>query len=171
MKQLKLFIFLFLLYLIQGTILTRLPLETIWKPVQIVPDFLFVALLMVSFFASGRWAMRYAILFGFLIDLVYTSVIGVYAFSMTLAVYLVSAIAKWLNLNVVTVLLLTSLGICLLQTEVYVIYSVIGVTSQQPAAFLRWRIPATLLFNAVFTLLIYHPFHRFLHSMAGMDEN
>ncbi|GGL41249.1 rod shape-determining protein MreD [Sporolactobacillus putidus] len=170
MKQLKLFIILFLLFLTQGTILTRLPFGTIWKPVQIVPDFLFVALLMVSFFAGSKLGMRYAVFFGLLTDLIYTSVIGVYAFSMTLAVYLVSSAARWLNLNTATVMLLTGLGVCLLQAEVYVIYLTIGLTAQQPLDFLRWRLPATFLLNAVFALAIYHPFHRFLRSMAELDE-
>lgn len=170
MKQLKLFIILFLLFLIQGTILTRLPIGTIWKSVQIVPDFLFVALLMISFFAGSSLAMRYAVFFGLLTDLVYTSVIGVYAFSMTLAVYLVSSAARWLNLNTMTVVLLAGLGVCLLQAEVYLIYLAIGLTAQPPLDFLRWRLPATFLLNAAFALVIYYPFHHFLQSMTKLEN-
>ncbi|RYL93878.1 rod shape-determining protein MreD [Sporolactobacillus sp. THM7-4] len=169
MRQLKLFLFLFLLFLFQGTVMVHFSLNNMWGKVQMVPDFLLVACLMVSFFADMKTGLQYAILFGFLIDLVYTSVIGVYAFSLGLAVYLVYSLSKFFNMNAATVLMLSLIGVFLLQTEVYVIYSVIGLIRQPLSGFLQWRLPATLALNGAFTLIIYYPFRSFLRKMSEFE--
>ncbi|WP_238537522.1 rod shape-determining protein MreD [Sporolactobacillus vineae] len=163
----KLFFILFLLFLIEGTVLPHvLPLQT-GDHFEIVPAFVMVAVLLIAFFANVRWGMRYAILFGLLNDIVNTSVIGVYAFSMGLSLYLTYLLSKWVNLNLMTALALSAFGVLLCQIEVYLIYLMIGVTTQPVTAFLIWRLPPTLVLNIIFTLIFYFPFWHFL---SGMDE-
>ncbi|RYM06848.1 rod shape-determining protein MreD [Sporolactobacillus sp. THM7-7] len=170
MKQLKLFLFLFLIFIFQGTVMMQIPVQRIWNHVQMVPNFLLVAILMIAFFAGPRSGVQYGILFGFLVDLNYTSVIGVYAFSLGLTVYLIASLSRLFNMNVVTTVLLSMAGVCLHQLIVYVIYSMIGVTGQPFTDFLQWRLPATLILNSVFALIIYYPFRRFLRSMSEYEE-
>lgn len=171
MKQFKLFILLFLAFLLEGTIMMYIfPYEN-WGHIQMIPNFLFVLLLMVAFFADQQWGISYAIIFGLLTDLVYTSVIGVYGFSMGLAVYVTYSLSRWVNMNVVMTLILTAFGVFFLQTEVYLIYVMIGLTHQSLNEFLQWRIPATLGLNAVFALIVYLPFRGFLTSIRETDVN
>lgn len=166
MKQLKLFLILFLLFLIEGTIMPRLiPYQT-GDHFEIVPAFVMVAVLLTAFFTNIRWGMRYAILFGLLNDIVNTSVIGVYAFSMGLAVYITYLLSRWVNLNMMMTLALSIFGVLLCQTEVYLIYMMIGVTAQPADTFLIWHLPPTLVLNAAFTVIIYYPFRRFLSGMV-----
>ncbi|TGA99486.1 rod shape-determining protein MreD [Sporolactobacillus shoreae] len=169
MKQFKLFIFLFFTFMAEGTIMMHfIPYEN-WGHIQIVPDFLFVLLLMVAFFADEGWGMRYAIVFGLLTDLVYTSIIGVYAFSMGLAVYVTYSLSKWVNMNIVMTAVLSAFGVFFLQTEVYLIYLMIRLTDQPMNIFFQWRIPATIGLNIVFTLVVYFPFKRFLSGMKKTE--
>jgi rod shape-determining protein MreD len=165
MKQFKLFLFLFLLFLIEGTIMPHLiPYQT-GDHFELVPAFVMVAVLMIAFFANVHWGMRYAILFGLLMDIVNTSVIGVYAFSMGLSLYITYLLSRWVNLNLIMTLVLSIFGVLLLQTEVYLIYLMIGVTTQPTASFLIWRLPSTLGLNAAFALILFFPFRHFLIGM------
>lgn len=166
MKQFKLFIILFLLFLIEGTIMPHLVPYQTGDHYEIVPAFVMVAVLMIAFFGNVRWGMRYAVLFGLLTDIVNTSVIGVYAFSMGLSLYITYLLSRWVNLNLMMTLALSVFGVLLLQTEVYLIYLMIGVTTQTMASFLIWRLPTTLGFNAVFALILFFPFRHFLTEMG-----
>ncbi|GAY75135.1 rod shape-determining protein MreD [Sporolactobacillus inulinus] len=165
MKQSKVFILLFFLFIIQGTVIPLIPLFHAWD-IQWVPEFVFVAILMIAFFGSLSWGMRYALIFGFMTDIVYSSVLGVYAFSLTLTVYLMSMISRWVNLNLVITILLVAAGIVAMEFQVYVIYLMIGLTDQSLGVFFQARVPSTLVLNALFTLLIYYPFRRYLVKMS-----
>ncbi|BBN99323.1 rod shape-determining protein MreD [Sporolactobacillus terrae] len=166
MKQSKIFFLLFFLFIIQGTVIPLISLFHAWDNVQWVPEFVFVAILMIAFFGSLSWGMRYALVFGFMTDIVYSSVLGVYAFSLTLTVYLISMISRWVNLNLVMTLLLVAVGVVVMEFQVYVIYLMIGLTDQNLSVFFQARVPATLALNALFTLLIYYPFRRDLVKMS-----
>ncbi|MCO7127948.1 rod shape-determining protein MreD [Sporolactobacillus shoreicorticis] len=166
MKQSKIFILLFLLFLIQGTVMPLFPFNRVGTNIQIVPEFVFIVLLMLTFFGSPNWGLKYAVLFGFLTDIVYASVLGVYAFCLTLTVYLVYAISKWVNMNIAMTVLLTVAGVCMLEFGVYVVYLMIGVTDQQFDLFLQFRLLPTICLNAVFTMLIYYPFRRFFEKLS-----
>ncbi|MFT8312302.1 MAG: rod shape-determining protein MreD [Sporolactobacillus sp.] len=170
MKQSKIFILLFFLFLIQGTVMPLIPFYSVGNNVQIISEFVLVALLMLAFFGSLSWGLKYAILFGFLIDIVYASVLGVYAFSLTLTVYLVYSISKWVNMNTAMTVLLVAVGVCMQQFEVYVIYLMIGVTDQQLGFFFQFRLLPTVCLNAVFTMLIYYPFRRFFERLSDGIE-
>ncbi|MET1247482.1 rod shape-determining protein MreD [Sporolactobacillus sp. STCC-11] len=170
MKQSKVFILLFLLFLVQGTVMPLVPISYAWGKLQIVPEFTFVTLLMIAFFGSLNWGLKYAVLFGFLADIIYSSVLGVYAFTVTLTVYLIHGISKWVNMNVAMTVLLVAVGVCIMQIQAYVIYMMIGVTNQEPGLFFRSRLLPTVLLNGIFTLLIYYPLRRFLESISDEIE-
>ncbi|MCI1881179.1 MAG: rod shape-determining protein MreD [Sporolactobacillus sp.] len=165
MKQMKLFGLLLLIFLVEGTIIPRLFNLADWGRLQAVPDFLLVTLLMVAFFADATSAVLYGILFGFLTDLVFTPVLGVYAFGMGFTVYLIYVLSKWLNTNAFVTTALSAVGVCLLQFQVYFIYLMIGVTDQQIGEFLQWRLPVTIGLNVCFAIVAYYPFRHFLSGM------
>ncbi|WKB36837.1 rod shape-determining protein MreD [Terrilactibacillus sp. S3-3] len=171
MKQIKLFLFLFVLFIFEGTVMTVFSPGGIWDRVQLVPNFVMVLFLWFPFFITAVWhcAMLF-FFFGLLGDIVYTSVLGVYAFCMGFTVYFIASLSKLFNMNVLVVLVAAILGVCLLQTEVYFIYHLIGVTNQTFLAFLVRHLPPTLILNAAFTILIYYPFRRFLIGMRDMIE-
>lgn len=170
MRQLKLFLFLLVVFLFQGTVYTYLPVERAMEDVQVVPCFLLVSLLLIAFFIGGGIALRYAILFGFLVDLVYTPIIGAYAFSLALTVYLVHSFSRLFNKNLATVLMLVLIGVVLLQLFVYGIYTIISLIDQPFMDMLQRRLPATVMLNGVFTLIVYYPLRKFLRDLADRLE-
>lgn len=162
MKQLKLFLILFLLFILQGTIFTVFSPQWFGVNLAIVPHFVMVAVLFIALFISKGFALRYGIIFGFLIDLVYTNVLGVYAFCITVTVYLLSYLSKLFHLNIFVVFLLTLLGTGLLEIEVYCIYSLIGLANEPILHFLKNRLWMTALLNGVFALIFFFPLRRFM---------
>ncbi|MCO7175582.1 rod shape-determining protein MreD [Sporolactobacillus kofuensis] len=171
MKQIKVFIFLFILFLIQGTVMPLIPMNGLWKNLQFIPDFVLVALLMIAFFGSLSWGLKYAMVFGFLIDLTYSTVLGVYAFCLVLTVYCVYTISRWVNMNTAMTLLLSAVGVCFMQLGVYVIYLMIGLTDQTFVDFIQLRLLPTVVLNALFAAIIYLPFRRYLEKITNGPEN
>ncbi|MFT8391791.1 MAG: rod shape-determining protein MreD [Sporolactobacillus sp.] len=164
MKQFKLFMILFLTLLVQGTIMPRFLNTTSNSSVQMVPEFIFVFLLLTAVFGRVEWSIRYALIFGFLTDIIFTPVLGVYAFSMTLAVYLCTQVARWFNLTIVSALLISVLGVAIDQVIVYFIYLMIGVTDQEFLLFLSNHLLPTLILNAAFMVIAYYPFRLFIQA-------
>ncbi|CAM3094356.1 rod shape-determining protein MreD [Sporolactobacillus spathodeae] len=167
MKQFKLFIILFLLFLVQGTVMPRFFYSTSDASVQMVPQFVFVALLLVTLFGRLDWGFRYSLLFGFLTDIIFTPVLGVYAFSMALTVYLTYRLSRWVTITVVSALLLSNFGLLVEQFIVYLIYLMIGMTQQSFWAFLSAHLVPTMLLNAAFALISFYPLRRVMESTAG----
>lgn len=171
MKQVKLFLILFLLFILQGTILTVFSPQWFGVKLAIVPHFVMVVVLLVGLFVNKGKGLRYGILFGFLIDMTYTSVLGVYAFCMGVTVYFLSYLAKVFHLNIFVVFLLTLLGVGLLEIEVYGVYSLIGLADEPFMAFLKNRLWMTALLNGVFALIFFFPLRRFMLSIeTGYSE-
>lgn len=171
MKPFKLFLILFLLFIFQGTLFTVFSPQWFGVKLAIVPHFVMVAVLFVGLFVNRGMALRYGLILGFLIDIVYTNVLGVYAFCMGVTVYLLSFLPKLFHLNVFVVFIISLLGVSLLEIEVYFIYSLIGLAQEPFLSFLSNRLWQTALLNGVFALIIFVPYRRFLLTLEmGYSE-
>lgn len=166
MKQFKLFLILFFTLLVQGTVMPLILGSRNLEQIQMVPEFLLVILLLTALFGRFSWSMRYALIFGLIVDVVFSQILGVHAFAMALSVYLTYRFSRWINLNIATALLLTSLGVVLNQMIVYLIYLMIGLTDQPTMFFLYSHLLPTVVLNAAFSLVFYYPIRQFMGSVS-----
>ncbi len=93
---------LFLLLVLEGVALDLLPFSLVESDVQLVPHWVLVFLILkiIFFDREDTYAsVIHGFIFGFLIDVVYTGVLGVYMFSYALVVYLIHGLAKVLHAN------------------------------------------------------------------------
>ncbi|MFT8318289.1 MAG: rod shape-determining protein MreD [Sporolactobacillus sp.] len=164
MKQFKLFLLLFFILLFQGTVMPLILESRNLAHIQMVPEFLLIILLMTALFGHFSWGMRYALIFGLLIDMIFSQILGVHAFAMALSVYLTYQLSRWININIATTLLLTSAGVIVNQVIAYLIYQMIGLTDQNLLFFLYNHLLPTLLLNAAFSIILYYPVRRFMDS-------
>ncbi len=171
MKQVKLFLILFLLFILQGTIFTVFSPQWFGVDLAIVPHFVMVTILFIALYINKSYALRYGIIFGFLIDLIYTNVLGVYAFCIAVTVYFLSYLSKLFHLNIFVVFLLTIFGTGLLELEIYSIYSLIGLANEPIMHFLKNRLWMTALLNGIFAVIFFFPLRRFMLSVnTGYSE-
>lgn len=132
---------------------------------MIIPHFVFAAVMLVAFFLNQGTAVKYGAVFGFLIDIIYTNVWGVYAFCIAFTAYLLSYLTKIFHMNLFVVFIISMIGVCLLELEVYGIYSIVGLTNIPFVHFLEYRLPPTAVLNGVFTIIAFYPLRRFLERM------
>ncbi|MFC7393192.1 rod shape-determining protein MreD [Scopulibacillus cellulosilyticus] len=165
MNHVKLFLILFVLFLIQGTVMTVFSPEWFGFNMAVIPHFILVAVMLIAFFLNRGTAVKYGVVFGFLIDIIYTNVWGVYAFCIAFTAYLMSYLTKVFHMNLIVVLFISMIGVCFLELEVYGIYSIVGLTNVPFVHFLEFRLPPTAALNGVFTIIAFYPMRRFLGRM------
>lgn len=165
MKQTLLFLILFLLFILEGTVMQDFTPKLHGEYIPVVPHFVLVALLLMGLLQSRRKAMIYGIIFGLLTDIIYTDLIGVYAFTMTLTIYLISYLSKFFHTNLFVIFFIVLLGISLLEFQVYGIYLLLGKASLSIDTFVKWRLPPVYILNGAFIILLFYPFRKFLSEM------
>ncbi|WP_028783350.1 rod shape-determining protein MreD [Thalassobacillus devorans] len=150
-------ILLFLLVL-QGLAMSLLPASLAYSDLLITPHWVLVILILIAVFFDNDdtyYSLLYAILFGLLIDMVYTSILGVYMFTYGIVIYLAHGLKKMLHGNFIVAVLLALFGLALTELLLYTIYSFVQVTQMTWEAFLTKRMLPTGIANLLFFLLAY----------------
>ena len=106
---------------------------------------------------------------GFIMDTYYLGFIGVYVASFIMVAYLSYNFKRIIQPNVLSYTLVSVIGLTLVETVVYGIMRILGVTSISLQMFIVSRLGATLLFNAIVMLVFSYFIHRFILNI--MDES
>ncbi|CDQ39436.1 MULTISPECIES: rod shape-determining protein MreD [Virgibacillus] len=158
MKRLYLPLILFLIMVLEGVALELLPGSLLTNDLLIVPHWVFIFLVYIAiFYDKDRtyFSVMYALIFGLVIDIVYTEVLGVYMFSYALLIYVVHGLKKLLHGNIFVTILLGIVGLALADVAIYLIYMVVGITDVAWKEYLSIRLLPTVLSNLVFLLALY----------------
>lgn len=160
MKKLYLPLIILLLLVLEGVALEFLPENLIMENLLIIPHWVMIFLVLTTMFYDREntfYAILYGVLFGLMIDVVYTSVLGIYMFIYGIVAYVISGLTKVLHTNLLVALLLGLVGVGLADIGVYIIYSFIGITDFAWGEYIRLRLIPTLAANLLF-LLVFYPF-------------
>ncbi|WP_172840505.1 rod shape-determining protein MreD [Virgibacillus phasianinus] len=162
MKRLYLPLILFVFVILEGVAIELLPPSFVINDLLIIPHWVFVFLLyMAIFYDNDRtyFSVLYGAIFGMMIDIVYTGILGVYMFAYAFIIYIVSGIRKLLHGNIYVMILLGIFGISLTDFAIFLIYSVVGLTNMMLADYLLYRLLPTVIANLLFLLVLY-PFTK-----------
>ncbi|WP_188453509.1 rod shape-determining protein MreD [Virgibacillus oceani] len=162
MKRLYLPLILFLFVISEGVALELLPPKLVMSDLLIIPHWVLIFLVFVSIFYDKEqtyYSVLYGAIFGLLIDIVYTGVLGVYMFTYALVIYIIHGLKKLLHANIHVTLLLGFIGIVLADLVIYLIFFVIGLTEMPGKDYLIYRVIPTILANLLFLLVLY-PFFK-----------
>ncbi|SEA54799.1 rod shape-determining protein MreD [Thalassobacillus cyri] len=146
------------LLVFQGLAMSLLPANLAYSDLLITPHWVLVILILITVFFDNDdtyYSLLYAILFGLLIDMVYTSILGVYMFTYGIVIYLLHGFKKMLHGNFIVAVLLAVLGLVLTELLLYTIYSFVQVTQMTWEVFLTKRMLPTGIANLLFFLLAY----------------
>ncbi|MDC3415669.1 rod shape-determining protein MreD [Aquibacillus salsiterrae] len=159
---------------VEGVATDLLPRSVMAQEWMIIPHWLLVFLVLITVFfdlEDTYFSVLYAILFGLMIDIVYTSVIGVYMFIYAIVIYIIHGLRKMLHANFFVALSLTILAILLADSGLYIIYFFIGISPLLWDEYIVTRLLPTLVANIAFFALLY-PFtkNRLVHwSLQQFD--
>lgn len=163
MKRLYLPLILFLLMILEGVALELLPAKLVITNSLIIPHWVFIFLVFIAIFydeESTYFSIFYGVVFGLLIDIVYTGVLGVYMFSYAVSIYIIYGLRKMLHANIYGTLLLGFIGIVSADIAINFIYTVVGITDMLWKNYFIYRLLPTVLANLLFLIVSYPIFMR-----------
>lgn len=158
MKRIIIPLILFLLLVSEGVALELLPVSLLKGDLAIVPHWVFVFLLFLAIFYDREntyFSVLYGLLFGLLIDIVYTGVLGVYMFSYAFVIYIVHGLTKMLHANFFVSVLLGMIGLILCEISINAIYTVVGISDMIWKDYLIYRMVPTVIANILFLIALY----------------
>lgn len=172
MKRLYIPLLLFLLLIVEGVALDLLPFSSI--DTIIVSHFMLMFLVLVTMFYDKEntyVAVLYGVIFGLLIDVVYTGVLGVYMFSYAMVIYIVHKLKRLMHSNFSVTVFLGFIALLLAENLIYVIYSTIDFTNMLWLDFLIYRLLPTILANLIFLMILYPVIVRKLTKWFKEDKS
>ncbi|MEH7100333.1 rod shape-determining protein MreD [Bacillus velezensis] len=145
------------------TDLVRFPFVSVEQ--QVVPHFLLLALIFMSAYINQKHAVIYGLIFGFLYDINYTGVLGVYMFGFAGLCYLAAKAFKVLQTNALMVILVAVLSVCVLEFYVYGIQTLVRSGTMTFNDFVIQRFLPTALLNIAGAVILVLPFRLFYISL------
>lgn len=151
-------IILFFFVVIEGVALKLLPESLLYGQIVIIPHWVF-ALLVLSVLLFDKdnthYSIWYAGIFGLLIDIVYTDLLGVYMFCYASVIYLLHELKQRMHENMFTTTILGLFAFWVVDILIHFIYFVLGKASLGWGAYFVQRMLATGLGNVIFLILLY----------------
>ncbi|EEI18988.1 rod shape-determining protein MreD [Lentilactobacillus hilgardii] len=149
----------FIAFFLDGSI-SQILSGTLYRyPNSLVPALTLLWLVLAVFFGDrkklhlGIWAA----VIGFIFDMYYTGLLGVYVFIFPLVIYLCQSVYQMLPPNFMSGFLVYFLGITVWTTLGFIANAFIGQTSSSLAQYLVNTLAPTLAINLVFMALAYFP--------------
>lgn len=161
---------LFILFLIEGTIFQVFVPDAWGFPFTIVPRFVLGGVVFIGLFLGRKTGLIYGLIFGLLYDIIYTDMIGVYTLSMGLVGFIAGMVAGYFHQTMILtgamILILTTFN----EAVVYGFYELFGLSSMGLSQFLFRDLFPTVVFNAIFALIIHVPMRKILKDRDFDDE-
>jgi rod shape-determining protein MreD len=170
MQRYLLPVILYVLFLVEGTVMPMI-IPSAWQSrIEVAPHFMFIIILFISIYVSRHWALAYGLTFGMLHDIVYYGpMLGTYTFGLGLVGYLIGLMSLSSKANVMRSMLLILLGNVLLELIFFGIYRVFQITHLSIGFALTHHMLPSILINLLFAILVYVPIRKLLENIeAGM---
>lgn len=161
-----LWIILFALFILEGTLLQWLIPEAWRSKVYVAPHFILVIVLYIGLYINRHTALMYGLIFGLLQDILYSSpMLGPLSFSMGLAGYLAGLTHRRLYSNIIVSMLVIAVGNLFFEWLLYGLYRLFQTTHLDLQwAFFHQMLPSMLI-NLLFALAVYVPVRKLFESM------
>lgn len=169
-QRLLFILFLFFLFVIEGTWLQWMVPDVWGADWTLVPAFSLTVVMLVSIYFGSRRGMVYGVLLGLMYDLAFGHIIGSYVFSVAFVTYFSGQFMKQFQRHSILILVTVTAGIVLHILIIYGLYTLFGVTWFP----FRWMIFRLLfpsaLFNLLFAIFLLRPIKRWFTKMGANVE-
>lgn len=158
MKHFILQVILFLLLVAEGVALDLLPASLTSSDTLIVPHWVFIFLLLIGLFFDSNdtfYSILYGVIFGLLIDIVYTGVLGIYMFIYPFALYIGHLLKRLLQSNIHMTMLIAIVTMMIIEVFLMFVFSIVGIVETTTSHFIVQRLLPTLLANLLFLIPVY----------------
>lgn len=163
MKKLYLPLILFVFLVFEGLAINLLPTEIALSENLFIAHWVLALLVYIAVYYDSRttyYSIIYAFIFGLLVDIIYTGVLGVYMFSYGLVIYIIHNLQKLLQRNFFVLILLGIFSFLMADSFIYLIYYVVGITEMVWQDYLVRRLLPTIVANLVFFIILFPIFKK-----------
>jgi rod shape-determining protein MreD len=165
-KKLLLPLSLVLLFIFESLLVQLMPANLFGLHKILVPRFLIIAIFYLTVYGSSKHGIVYGLIFGILFDIVFTEILGIYLFLYPLTAFIVLKIMKVWQVNLLITSIACMIGVAILESAVFGMNRIIGITTIDFMTFLNMRLYPTLLFNAIFLIIAAYPLKRSFEKFA-----
>lgn len=158
MRRLFIPLVLFLFLILEGVAISLLPERLLISQYLIVPHWVLVGLILISIFYDSyetMYAVIYAAIFGLLIDIVYTDLIGVYMFGYSISVYLVHLLKKLFVENLLLTIVIAIIALIFVELFIVFAYTITDSINLSVQSLMIDRIIPTTIANLIFLIVLY----------------
>lgn len=157
--------------ILESTAMEFLPDQWVLQDYMIIPHWVLIIIMFIAIFYDydrTYMCVLYGITYGFLVDMLYTDILGVYMFTYGIVAYIIHGLKKMLHANFYVAFLLSLLGLLLVEWGLYFVYTMTGITTMDIETYVLYRLIPTILANMVFMLLLYSFFPKWLYRLAEL---
>lgn len=168
MKRVWLTALIVFLFILEGSVVQVLfPTSAGMAGMTAVPRFALVASLLVAMFLGRREGLYYGLAIGFLQDVLYVDVIGLYMMSMMLACYFSGLIVLLFQRSFGMMLVTCVIVLFGHEWLLYILFRLFSLAPQDAQWVLTSQILPTVLLNGLFMLMIYLPVKLLCEPIAA----
>lgn len=161
---------LFILFVIEGTIVQVFSPERWGINILMIPRFVLVLLIFSALFLGRIQGLFIGLVFGLLYDIIYGGVIGIYAFSMALVGYFSGLTFRIFQQNLFLILFTVLVSLVFHEFIVYGLLSLIRFIDLDVNFFFLHKVIPTLVLNMIFALLVSYPVRMILIRMKQEED-
>lgn len=161
---------LFILFIIEGTVVQVFAPDRWGLSIVMVPRFIVVILIISSLFLGRFQGLVLGFIFGLMYDVVYGNILGVYAFSMAFIGYFSGVTFRIFQHNIFLILTTVIVALFVHELIVYGILTLVNFVVMDFELFLMEKLIPTLVLNVIFALLVSFPLRTILVQMREEEE-
>lgn len=162
--------FLFML-IMEGVFVYMLPASVLKADITLVPHFLLLSLLFMVIYFNPKMAITYAIIFGFLYELIYVEVIGGYLMAYPILIYLSGIAFKFIHPNALTIALISIIDVTLIEYFGFGFTMITQGVNLSNMEFIQDRLLPTLVLNLVFITLFGYSMKKYFMSLHTDNDD
>ncbi|WP_181349718.1 rod shape-determining protein MreD [Thalassobacillus sp. CUG 92003] len=158
MSRVLLPLLILILVVMQGMAMNLLPPALIYSDLLFTPHWALVLIVLISMFYDRDdtyYSVLYGVIFGFLIDMIYTDILGVYMFTYGIVIYIIHGLKKMLHANFIVAVLLGALALILADFCLYMMYYTVQIVDVQLQEYVLIRLLPTTIANIIFFIVLY----------------
>jgi rod shape-determining protein MreD len=160
----------FFVFIFEGTVMQILIPEQIGDNIVLIPRFTMIIVGFIAIYLTPGRGIVYGLIFGLLYDIIFTNLIGVYTFSIAFVAYVLVFIARFFHGNLFITLVVSLIGVSMLEFLVYGLFTLIGLIDVQIDIFAYQRLFPSLLLNGAFVLIVYFPLKKWLLQYILIEQ-
>ncbi len=127
---------------------------------------LIIFLVFLTIYGDEKISFFYSIVFGLIVDIVNSGVIGIYVMILPIAIWFCGKIKYRFENKTLLVTILALSTVMVIEMLVYSVYTLIGKTEMNMVPFLGYRLLPTILLNALVLLIMWLPLRK-LTRLSG----